>query len=1479
MAKGLSTELRRNPEARTRHIDVATGTQVEHGEKTWTTGQLARDLLQNHLDAQSDIFYSQLVTAVMADLPDTAPEKAKAARNALGVVLWRYKKYLEPTDAKSAQVWLEQQVQQTFKEHPVLKSIVRPEFLKRFGGVQTEIVTQQLNGITEHRPGISYKVTDTAGTPPVTTWLSYQDMQNPDYADVERYVIVGWKMQDAGTGFDAKLQSLYKSTKAKPYQRGRFGEGMKMSHIHALRHKAIVKVRSSYQVNDGSFHIWQSHPVIAPDHSLHVKGVEIAQPTSSVDKPGSATILDFTGADQTFADELRTEIDPRSGGLAKNCLEFSPDHYQYFTDYPEVGISTDGVPEQQAVQGLHIADEISSHSGTIFAYDFLNADILGGRDRRQVSSAAEKEIEKFWSQPLPLELMQGCMHRLVTTQSKKYSILEEDALGHLLGSKKWLFGEAAQKQSRAAEVIVTALMAELGLTKNSRHVLIETKQIDENVIAAAAKLGINVISVERPFSTYFMTELNETLKSQGIILYSSRSFQENALKDTKFAVEHDLALEQTELRNELSSIVTAGRTSVEVTLQQLGLDPGSINLLQLVDYPIIPLDQSAQNPIDMNWDSGKKQFRLIASLPQTADEAAALHTLVREHRGELEQLVAVYCVAAVDQSRPFQRYGQIFEHAQKRVERWHDDSLTLLHPDVAKLPRNFQHSVDTTAAEINPFEKSKKTRPQNLASWAKLRRTRSRQTPLSEMAQILNQQAELAPTYRAQTVLEATNRLDFADDILTYLDTTQPEAKVISRNLTELEAATALPRVVDTLADGRPIVQLSEQQFCLPIHIPDGAVISLEPLHCVYVNGEFYSYVAGTTTDKPVIHPYAIGSDDMIVFQPNALIINVSKEIDPETIVPGIKILAEELTIQEPDSSTPPAIETMPTELRTDLPKEFGQESWNNPVRLVQDIIQNHIDAAHGEDVSIEFEIIRAKKHVWVPASAISKRDTIVGLRISDSGSGYAPHNLHKLGSSSKVSPLFRGKYGEGQKMVAAAAARHGLDLSYDSIVYYEGERTRWRAQTGTVPESVVLRGQPTTVDRVAFQISSQPELASPTTSSTTIRLPDGVKLNTAGQKIWSAIVETIHPLRRDKLGHAGIERYVRTLRKPSDTVIDLGYMKILLDEPGVVYENGLQISTKEKLTVGYDVPSITSTRERNAVDVYRLQQYIETAYDECSDPRFVEALVKKFFKDTWNKLQNHSFFNVPEIDQKWEHVESLHGNPVLLSRPLWDEALSKVKPGVFLHSDEYCSEQLEHARTEEERTEIWTAIHAADRLPKQDSLGVDQHSYNGLKAFIPTSFEIGQAMRGYKVEMSPTTQKLVYDTVAAQADTLQQWLNSTGRLEEAARLRTWSDKATAQTTTDIVLSPLNALALGTIRIDADEDKPVMTLNEQLLHSGKGDRLTATIQHELIHYATLRSDFRPGFISDLLAITRFNLQHGSRSGKFLRSAQNLIREE
>lgn len=1475
MARGLSTEFRRSPEAKVRKLDVATGTQLEHGEKTWTTDQLARDLLQNHLDAQTDVFVEQLVTAVTQRLPDTATSQDRAAYEELEIILWRFQKYLRPTDAASAATWLGEQLQLFLKEHGGFKKYFRPDVLKRFNGVHINLITERLGKIVEHAPTISYKIRDTAGTPPTTAWLNDEELTDAAFVDTDRFVIVGWKIQDAGSGFDTKLQSLYKSTKAKPFERGRFGEGMKMSHLHALRHGAMVKVRSGYTVNDGTYHLWQSHPLIAPDHSLHVRGVEITKPAKPTDHTGSITLLDFSTADDSFAGELRTAIDPRSNGLAKNCIEFSSDRYLYFSDYPSVGVSREASPDQLSVQGLHVVGETNTYRTSVFAYDCLQADILGGRDRHQVSGKAKDAIEEFWQQSLPPDLLRECLQRLTIVPEKGSAITEEDALCLMLQSKVWLHGSKLEKQHETAQALVAAMIELYNLRSNTRYVFIKSDFVErEHLATAAVSLGIEVIQLDRVYSDDFLNQINEYLRPHNIIVYSQDEFQKKALKDTAFTEAEDMSAEQRELQTKLENYIVRTRKRLENTMRHLGLDRNSTNLQSVVTYSIAEVAPDYRNLVDIHWDETKKTFRFIVTIPDSPANAVRLKEVLPGIETRLEQLIEVFYAATVKRNRPFRSAGEVQEVAQDNIENWHDRSLLYLHPHVAQLPTDFQHTIDTTLAkEVNPFEKSKRTRPQELASWASVRQARSRQTPLADLARLYRNRSTISPGYVDQVVSEIENRVEISDDDVSFVDTTDPDNAVVTSATPDLEQTDNFPKRIGQLTDGRPVIQLAYARFCFSLALHDGEIVSYQKKKLIYFDGELYTFSDESPYSGQIIMPYYVHSTDQVIIHPTAVVFN-DYQADPATAVADLQDIANAITVEAPDLNTPPRVDVMPTTLLSDITKEFGRESWDNPVRLIQDIVQNHLDAARGGSILIEFEVQRGHHRSWVESRDVQPKETIVGFRVSDSGSGYAPHNIHKLGSTSKVSPLFRGKYGEGQKMVAAAAARHGLSLDYGSVVYHQGVRTRWQAKTVTIPEQIIVRGQPTTIDRVAFTVASQPEVDSTITSHTTLRLPEGTPLDAAGQQVWDAMIEAIHPHKQDDRGYAGLERYIRSLRKPSKQVIDLGYMKILLDEPGAVYENGLLISTTEELTVGYDVPAITSTRERNAVDQKRLSGYISTALSECTDKRFIEVLVRKFFSSTWNQLQNNSSTRVQEVDQRWDLHRQL---PMLLSRPLWDEVISAHRPEVFVHSDKYYRDMYERATTEKEVSEALDALHAARRLKKRNPLNVDSYTFKELENFFPTSLQIGQAMRGYEVTMTPTTQEQLYNAVAAQAHILMEWASAAGRQTEATRLRSWLMSATDRETKAIVLSPLNALTLGSV--DSRKDKPVIALNEQLLASGKRVQLAAVTQHELIHHATEQPDFDVGFLGDLLSVIRFNLQRSSRVGKTLHLMGNLLREE
>ena len=59
--------------------ELNTYTRVEYGEKTWSTGQSVRDILQNHLDANTQVFFDTVVGTVI-DVGEPTELKAKLER-------------------------------------------------------------------------------------------------------------------------------------------------------------------------------------------------------------------------------------------------------------------------------------------------------------------------------------------------------------------------------------------------------------------------------------------------------------------------------------------------------------------------------------------------------------------------------------------------------------------------------------------------------------------------------------------------------------------------------------------------------------------------------------------------------------------------------------------------------------------------------------------------------------------------------------------------------------------------------------------------------------------------------------------------------------------------------------------------------------------------------------------------------------------------------------------------------------------------------------------------------------------------------------------------------------------------------------------------------------------------------------------------------------------------------------------------------
>lgn len=161
----------------------------------------------------------------------------------------------------------------------------------------------------------------------------------------------------------------------------------------------------------------------------------------------------------------------------------------------------------------------------------------------------------------------------------------------------------------------------------------------------------------------------------------------------------------------------------------------------------------------------------------------------------------------------------------------------------------------------------------------------------------------------------------------------------------------------------------------------------------------------------------------------------------------------------------------------TSVTLEYGKEVWDEE-RIMLDALQNHLPGdSGGTALQIEVQSPDGGWHEYYHMSNFADKD-IAGLRIRDNGRGY-DHRLLGIFHSSKRGEDSAGKFGEGLKMLTAAAVRAGCPIELSS--------RRWSA----VPqmEHSVIDGAD--VDQLVFDVTHQVKTEPQEGSCTTFTKPN----------------------------------------------------------------------------------------------------------------------------------------------------------------------------------------------------------------------------------------------------------------------------------------------------------------------------------------------------------------------------------------------------
>jgi len=1476
-----------------RLINHEAKTSLDYGEKTWTTAQTVRDLMQNHLDAETERYYGNISSMIFDDdkfLKLVADEKgSEHLKKEIDNFLYSAYMFVNHVGDMTPEVRAvsEEHLQKLTNNLPIKDSFLVD------GIFQTSKLLEQARQIPERLPLISYEITDQQTNQPVG-FLAYETLRDEKLyqqkADGKfRYQIDGLKIADHGAGYDSQLSSLYISSKTgKKHVRGKFGEGAKMSELHLLRNRAKIKMRSQYifknrQGGDVN-RLWQTKSKIKGGR-LVSEGVEIENYEN--ENTGSMVYVSFKDSKETFKDDLVKNIDPRVNGLTSNVAEFGSQNFIYpmpITEKCLVGINISGKGDEQYVQGLRVelAADAFGYSEPWFSYDILDSSVIAGRDRNEIKGEIVDKIKNFWKHNDNPGLLKKLVQTAVHDETRsKFSSMELGSLNEILMES--IKGNGKKEEPKKVQATIDQeLINELSLEKGVPTLVLSQREYRE------------CSDKEYRKSISYAHDQNYRIITTASHLYSSsiEAFAKRISQDYKIFSLGDIIgkirendnfkrpeFVEGERERKIQEVFALAADSVNSFSQAAGLPTQKFSMGFDLSANNHNRNSDYENDYESDYLGGDNDFQDNFSYYDESESYGPIwmgsdklminpNKISDPRHGnphELQRQLELYLLSGYrgynfynnsendDYSEDQMEETEDGKEMMKQAQHFLDSVITKLIPNNSPLleaiPNSFNYEknkdfIARLCKEV--FEGDEAKRTKNRESYVMFRRALSAQLNINEAKQLFADSLD-NDYYEAKNIVE--NRVFNDNNSLSYYNKSRERWDKIN------------------LKSDKPISEWNE----LPVYeLGNGRLFISAPMNpgAVVAKGEGKEreYIINEGENFLEIGRFGVGfyeygmRSNSVSVQPAGFVLDKqnSKGKDILTVAEYVKKQLQEYSYYptgNKENTNNKIVEGIST---TAIPIEYGKDEWDNPIRVFQDIVQNHIDASLGAGgVKLIYEVIREGKRLWIEKNDVQSGDKISGLQISDNGGGYSPSEIATMGASSKKSPLFAGKYGEGQKMVAAAALRGGLDLEYQSFIKNDQEVLNWNAQAVIEDRRVVLDGEEAEKKLVAFNVGVSKD-QSKVGSRTIFKLSKNANSNE--EKQWAQWASIIDPRQKDERGNTGLSRYIRQIRKSnSDREYRLGSVTMLLDEPGAVYENGLRINPgAEKgrtLAFGYDVPEVVTTRERNSYNPDRLKYYARHIFSHLTDPLIIGEILKKIVDD-------HERSSDLSIISSYKTAQ-----------PIWAEVAQKLWPDYLVHShdafrkpqddsgDAYFFETKAEYQKRIENEKLARKIDAnMVHFDRKKILFLSKNNYEGFSRMLPTLESAIGKLETEKLPISPELKKILSTIVAQSANiykdvyqkakeslTDEQVYNHPllNAYQSKEKVNEWSD-------VDKIIKNPNGVGVAPITsgFHGRADQGVV-FNEVLLVENDKRKLAEVSLHEMAHIVSGRGDYEEEFV-DLL---------------------------
>lgn len=1417
--KKFTHEVRKRAEA----VEEETGTETRYAQLTWSNKQILCDSLQNNLDAESRKFIAGLEYRFVANA-GACTERAKADSE------WKTK-YLALLNLLYTLSYRASDLQTTEKETLISEIHDQADGL----GVYLKGVTSEQFTSSErpNLPEIVYAVKEVT-TGKIIRNLKREDISVPPFDDTSKYPLFEFRVQDSGSGYDVTKSILYLPTKEnEQFSRGMFGEGLKVNQAAVARVPGVtLRIHSSYETESGTNPAWVRH-AYAEDDMVMQKGINFSDlPGVS---SGSGTTIRFT--EYLPANEsLLGVLDPRQTPIESIAADYGNHLHKFPLGIGDDGIVQPGISlvetKQQYLQGLRIGDGAEP---LLFSYDFHDRDIIAGRDRKHLDyDVLTDTIEHFWNNVTDPTLLAALAERVL------YRELPDDCLERevLFQALKRVAGDEATPPDT---LLVQALIDALKLRTDMPNYIATDGDVRVSHIDPSS---VNVCSIQLSCSDSERASLLAAIhKAAPNITFLKVEARENEsqLSDPEQA----LAIEIQQLFD-----------GIHQELHEMWMaSPYLHSVPSTIDFRRHPYRHEISFEVVRDNDSEK----IICFLPYV-DTYTSEVLDNNEAKSGLQMKLRTLYVAALGTSKgkidsSEREYNEI---AQRTAQFMLDDSSwRYFNPtQLADTYRETKTAAEKQLIRMTSFELQRDI-DEKLCQMS--HEVASRSVTMQRLLEISQFTSELDWGKFSQAKLifsRVSGRIIVRSGIISYFEESTDKAKA-SLELKEIALSSLQPH--STWAE-YPVYHIGSR-FII--------VVPTETRSSLVIQREDGNMEIGAVCDDMIVHInkeenevkamaeaypyYALDEGCIISYNEPSETNNHSVQYHPATLSRSID-----------DGVCEAGIVKSPVTL------EYISEHWSEPERIFADLVQNHLDAGGFEQ---RFLIIKNDERIWVTGPELTKDDVIVGYELSDQGPGYSPSGIHHMGHTRKRNPFLAGKNGEGLKLAAASAKKQGFDITFKSFgIDKQGATTGWEANAAVLEQPYVHDGITHNAHRLAFDISliSLDELDS-RSAVTVLTLPNNADTQT--KRGWTSWINCVDPRRKDHFGTSGIDRIVITSengRGASDTV---GPTTVLLERPGAIFENSILIrsttQTTRKYTLGWDFPSITSTRERTHIDEGMAGAYISNYFTHTQDERVVKHFLQQiqihelrptdlhWYDDNFQRILKVANARLQKLDTDPSWVLPIYAS-TYPSKPLFKKIARELYPDMVLFSYEYA------------------ALHRVPmdgslrHIPESNRLNVSHKDYETLRHIFPTMQTYMEDINNSRLDLSPDELTPLRNIIGEEVKKIAPFLDWVASDQRYSTMLSQILKA-GNVTLEEVKIRLNSL-LPEVIAGTDRDVFIMaeeTKADGLASAGIGlrlslidpnrmsvERLFGVIYHELAHKMLDARDYTDEFIQLLLLLSR-----------------------